>query len=130
MGVSSVYETAPLGPEQPDYLNAVVCAHTDLAPSDLLAAMQEIESELGRTRLIRWGPRTIDLDLLLYGDQVIDSEALKVPHPEMTKRPFVLVPLLEVEPDLALPSGQMLAAFAQRDSSGVRRFAPPEALIP
>jgi 2-amino-4-hydroxy-6-hydroxymethyldihydropteridine diphosphokinase len=128
--VSSVYETEPIGPDQPDYLNAAVAADTDLAPADLLAVMHEIESQLGRARPIRWGPRTIDLDLLLYGNQVIDTEHLKVPHPEITNRAFVLVPLLELKRDLELPSGQKLSAFCEKDPPGVRLFAAPSALMP
>jgi 2-amino-4-hydroxy-6-hydroxymethyldihydropteridine diphosphokinase len=129
VGVSSVYETEPVGPEQPDYLNAVVCADTDLAPEALLAAMQKVESKLGRTRMTRWGPRTIDLDLLLYGDQIIDSKDLKVPHPEITNRAFVLVPLLELQPGLNLPSGEALADFNRVETPGVRLFASPDALV-
>ncbi|HEX2258676.1 MAG TPA: 2-amino-4-hydroxy-6-hydroxymethyldihydropteridine diphosphokinase [Actinomycetota bacterium] len=129
VGVSSVYETEPVGPEQPDYLNAVVCADTDLAPEALLAAMQQIESKLGRTRMTRWGPRTIDLDLLLYGDQIINSKDLKVPHPEITNRAFVLVPLLELQPGLNLPSGEALADFNRVETPGVRLFASPDALV-
>lgn len=124
-----MYETEPIGPEQPDYLNAVVCADTDLAPADLLGVMQQIESELGRTRVVRWGPRIIDLDLLLYGNRSIDSKDLKVPHPEITSRAFVLVPLLELQPDLELPSGKALEDFCHLENPGVRLFAPPEALV-
>jgi 2-amino-4-hydroxy-6-hydroxymethyldihydropteridine diphosphokinase len=130
VSVSSVYETEPIGPKQPDYLNAVVSADTDLAPDDLLAVMQQIELELGRKRLIRWGPRTIDLDLLLYGDQVIDTEDLKVPHPEISNRAFVVVPLLELQPELGLPSGERLAGFCRGEPSGLRLFAPSSALSP
>lgn len=130
VSVSSVYETEPIGPEQPDYLNAVISADTDLAPDDLLAVMQQTELELGRKRLIRWGPRTIDLDLLLYGDQVIDTEDLKVPHPEITNRAFVVVPLLELQPELELPSGERLAGFCEGKRSGLRLFATSGALTP
>jgi 2-amino-4-hydroxy-6-hydroxymethyldihydropteridine diphosphokinase len=129
VGVSSVYETDPVGPEQPDFLNAAVGADTDLLPAELLAVMLQIEIELGRRRQIRWGPRTIDLDLLLYGNEVIDREHLKVPHPEITNRAFVLVPLLELKPDLELPSGEPLGAFCDPDPPGVRLFAPSRALL-
>lgn len=113
--VSSLYETAPVGgPEQRRYLNAVVVLDTDLSPRELLAHCLEIEREHGRERRERWGPRTLDLDILLYGDAVIAEADLSVPHPRMTERRFVLEPLLEAWPDAALPDGTPLADFRPR----------------
>lgn len=104
--VSTVYETAPVGgPAQPNYYNAVALLDTDLAPRTLLDGLLTIEQGMGRQRGERWGPRLIDLDVLLYGDFVIDEPDLIVPHPHMTERRFVLDPLLEVWPDAALPDG-------------------------
>jgi 2-amino-4-hydroxy-6-hydroxymethyldihydropteridine diphosphokinase len=119
--VSSVYETDPVGPPQDPFLNAVASLETVLAPHDLLVALKKIEADLGRIPRERWGPREIDLDLLLYGDETIDAPDLTVPHPEMTKRGFVLVPLVELAPDAHLPDGQILVGFLNAvDVSGVR----------
>ena len=123
-GVSSVYESDALGPPQPDYLNAVVSVSTSLSARELLEALKVIEAELGRQKTERWGPREIDLDLLLYGDEMLEEDGLTVPHPEMTKRSFVLMPLLEIAPGLDLPSGEPAAAFLERDPPGIRRFGP------
>lgn len=110
--VSSLYETTPIGgPPQDDYLNAVVLLDTELEPIELMDALLTIEADLGRVRAERFGPRTLDLDLLLYGDQVVDAPDLSVPHPRMTERRFVLEPLLEVCPGASLPDGRPLAAF-------------------
>ena len=101
---SSLYDTEPVGDvDQPNFLNAVAEVETDLAPMQLLWNLQLIEKRLGRERTRRWGPRVIDLDLLLYGDEVIEEETLRVPHPELTRRAFVLVPLVELEPLLVHP---------------------------
>lgn len=123
-GVSSVYESDALDPPQPDYLNAVVSVSTSLSARELLEALKAIEAELGRQHTQRWGPREIDLDLLLYGDEMLEEDGLTVPHPEMTKRSFVLMPLLEIAPGLDLPSGEPAAAFLERDPPGIRRFGP------
>lgn len=102
--VSSIYRTAPVGPvAQPDFLNAVCVLETSLPPADLLRATQEIERAMGRERGVRYGPRTIDLDLLDYEGQVLRSEALVLPHPELARRAFVLVPLAEVAPEWRHP---------------------------
>lgn len=102
--VSSIYETAPVGyTDQADFLNLVVCIATSLDPYGLLATCQEIENGLGRIRDIRWGPRTADLDILLYNNDNIEAEKLIVPHPRMGERAFVLVPLLEIAPALGHP---------------------------
>lgn len=109
--VSSFYQTKPVGSQnQPDYVNAVVGLTTDLSAQELLAVLLEIERLHGRVRdpNLRWGPRTLDLDLLLYGDAVIQEANLVVPHPELCKRVFVVYPLFEITPDLALPSGSSL----------------------
>ena len=104
IAISSIVETAPVGgPEQPDYLNAVVLADTLLAPLDLLAACQQIESDLGRRRAERWGPRTLDIDLIAYRDMMVSSSQLEVPHPRAAERAFVLAPWLELDPRATLP---------------------------
>ena len=102
---SRIYRSAPLGPaNQPDYINAVAALETRLPADTLLAALQAIESRHGRVRgPVRWGPRTLDLDLLLYGDAVIDAPDLQVPHPGLPERVFVLYPLNEIAPRLAVP---------------------------
>ncbi|WP_343583790.1 2-amino-4-hydroxy-6-hydroxymethyldihydropteridine diphosphokinase [Herbaspirillum sp.] len=100
---SSLYRTAPVDSSGDDYVNAVAQLATSLAPLDLLRALQQVELEHGRERPYRNAPRTLDLDVLLYGDLVVDSDALCVPHPRMAQRAFVLVPLLEIEPAIAIP---------------------------
>jgi 2-amino-4-hydroxy-6-hydroxymethyldihydropteridine diphosphokinase len=101
---SSVYETDPVGyTEQPSFLNQVVQVETTLDPETLLSALQRIEQALGRKREVRWGPRTIDIDILLYNDIRVQTEKLTLPHPRMKERTFVLVPLSEVAPSLMLP---------------------------
>ncbi len=112
VAVSSLYETAAIGgPDQSDYLNAAVVIDTDLSPRQLLDKCLEIERAAGRERRERWGPRTLDLDLLLYGDSTVTEDDLTVPHPRMVERRFVLEPLLEVWPDAALPDGTQLRSF-------------------
>jgi 2-amino-4-hydroxy-6-hydroxymethyldihydropteridine diphosphokinase len=113
---SSLYDTEPVGgPDQPDYLNAVAELDTELTPRQLLWNLMRIERRLGRVRSVRWGPRTIDLDLLLAGDSVIDEPDLQVPHPELTRRSFVLVPLVELDPLLRHPvSGESLLQILSR----------------
>jgi len=101
--VSSYYETAPIGgPEQPNYLNAVCIAESDLPASDLLALLHGVEKVLGRERFERWGPRTIDLDLIQYGGILSYAEELTLPHPRAHERRFVLEPWSEIEPDAIL----------------------------
>ena len=104
-GFSSLYRSAPMGPaDQPDYVNAVMAVDTTLEPLPLLDHLQAIETAHGRVRLgERWGPRTLDLDILVFGDQEIRTNLLQVPHSGMTEREFVLYPLMEVAPDLAVP---------------------------
>ena len=101
---SSLYDSEPVGEtEQPNFLNAVAELETELTARQLLWNLMLIERRLGRTRTRRWGPRTIDLDLLLLGQGVVDEPDLQVPHPELTRRSFVLVPLVELEPLLVHP---------------------------
>ena len=114
VAVSPVYETAPVGgPEQPDYLNAVVAVDTALSPHELLAAAQRLEAGEQRVRAEHWGPRTLDVDVLLVGDERVDEPDLVVPHPRMSERAFVLVPLADVAPDLVGPA--TLEALPDRD---------------
>lgn len=95
---SSLYRTKPWGKiDQPDFVNAVALLETQLAPHDLLRALKAIEKRLGRIESERWGPRAIDLDLLAYDDAIIDSQGLRVPHPQLRERAFVLVPLAEID---------------------------------
>ena len=107
MAVSSFYRTPPLGPQdQPDYLNAAVALETTLAPEALLDHTQRIELQQGRVRKAeRWGPRTLDLDIMLFGDEVINTERLTVPHYDMKNRGFMLWPLFEIAPELIFPDG-------------------------
>lgn len=107
---SSLYRSAPFGPiEQPDFVNAAVTVETRLAPRQLLDALQAIESDIGRQPAERWGPRRIDLDLLVYGDAMIDEQGLRIPHPGIAERNFVLLPLGEIAPDLVVPGLGRLA---------------------
>jgi 2-amino-4-hydroxy-6-hydroxymethyldihydropteridine diphosphokinase len=133
LAVSSAYESDPVGPvsDQPPFLNAVAEAATELAAPALLAALHRIEDSLGRTRTVRFGPRTCDLDLLLYGDEVSDDPALLLPHPRLTERRFVLDPLFELAPMLVLPDGRRLRDLreAVRDQV-VRRLEGPPLGVP
>ncbi|SDO08698.1 2-amino-4-hydroxy-6-hydroxymethyldihydropteridine diphosphokinase [Pseudomonas jinjuensis] len=110
-GVSPLYASDPLGPpDQPRYVNAVAALDTGLEPLQLLDALQKIELEQGRVRKDeRWGPRTLDLDILLFGERLIDEPRLRVPHYHMQARAFVLYPLADLAPDLRLADGRMLA---------------------
>lgn len=110
IATSKLYSSTPMGPQnQPDYINAVVAIETELTPIELLNCTQAIEQEQGRVRKDeRWGPRTLDLDIILYGNEVIDSERLTVPHYGMKEREFVLYPLAEIAPSLQLPDGTEL----------------------
>lgn len=110
---SRLYSSRAIGPEQPDYLNAVVLLETQLEPLALLDHLQRIEDQHQRKRVLRWGPRTLDLDLLLYGNQVINQERLQVPHPELRNRNFVLYPLADITPDLYLPDGTRLTELLE-----------------
>lgn len=127
---SRVWETEPVGPPQPRYLNAVLLIVTELEPPELLAACLRVESALGRVRRERWGPRTIDIDVLLFDERTIDEPELRVPHPRMHERAFVLAPLLELEPDPMLPGGRRVADVAPIDVAEVMPVAPPLAVVP
>jgi dihydroneopterin aldolase/2-amino-4-hydroxy-6-hydroxymethyldihydropteridine diphosphokinase len=123
--VSPVVETDPVGgPVQPDYLNAVVLVRTSLTPRELLTAAQQIEFGHGRERTIRWGPRTLDIDLIRYGELLSADPVLELPHPRAAQRAFVLIPWLDADPAAWLPTTlgrqSVLALLAQIDGSGVR----------
>ena len=125
---SRVWETTPVGgPPQPDYLNAVIRIETDFSARDLLDIARRVESRLGRIRKERWGARTIDVDVLLYDEEEIDEPDLMVPHPRIMQRAFVLLPLLELEPDPVLPDGTRLKDV-RVDTDGVAPSAPPLAV--
>ena len=113
--LSTNHETDPVGgPEQPKYLNAIAIAETELDPRELLIIMLEIENRLGRKREVHWGPRTIDLDLIVFGDEVINSEVLVLPHPRAHERKFVLEPWLEIDPDAYIPGIGEIESILQR----------------
>lgn len=126
---SSLYRTAPVGIHgQPDFINAVAALETRLSPHALLAALMETEAHFGRRRDYPRAPRTIDLDLLLYDDEVIDSPRLCVPHPRMHLRAFVLAPLLEIAPDCTIPGrGKALAWLPACSTQPIARLAEPPA---
>lgn len=125
---SRVWETDPVGgPEQDDFLNVVLEVDIDLEPHDLLAACNRVETQLGRTRVVRWGPRTIDIDILLIDDLTIADANLTVPHPRMHQRAFVLLPLLELAPNPLLPNGLRLLDTSVPDQSA-HLYAPPLAM--
>ena len=104
MACSSLYRSAPVGgpPDQPDYVNAVAALDTALNPEELLAALQVLEIQQGRVRTVRWGPRTLDLDVLLYGSTIRNDSWLTLPHPRLQERAFVLYPLYDIAPDLTI----------------------------
>ncbi len=111
---SSLYRTAPRGgPPQPPYCNAVAVFSTAWTPFQVLGLLRRIEAQFGRTRRQRWGPRILDLDLLLFGDRIVRHPRLTVPHPRLTERQFVLEPLFELSPDLALPDGRTIRALRE-----------------
>ena len=122
---SSIYETRPVGiTDQPDFLNAVVAVETSLCPEALLELCLSVEKRLGRQRTIRWGPRVIDIDILLYDGIQVRTDNLIVPHPELAKRAFVLVPLAEIAPEAEVALGLSARdAAAEIDCEGVSRVA-------
>lgn len=124
---SSLYASPPMGPpEQPDFINAVARLRTALAPHELLAALQDLEATAGRVRTgQRWGPRPLDLDLLLWGQRVVADDRLILPHPGIAERAFVLLPMAELAPDLAIPGvGRVEDLLARIDAGDVRALAP------
>ena len=128
--VSSIYESKPVGYlDQPDFLNLVFEAETELLPLDLLDSCQTIEQELGRVRTIRFGPRTLDVDIVLYGVESIDEERLTVPHPRMQERSFVLLPLQELNPEYVVPEwnktvNELVAELPAKDLEEIWKYAP------
>jgi 2-amino-4-hydroxy-6-hydroxymethyldihydropteridine diphosphokinase len=120
--VSAVYETDPVGgPEQDRYLNAVVLGRTELAPTELLAATQAVEQRWHRVREVRWGPRTLDIDIIVIDDLVLETDDLVLPHPRAHERGFVLVPWCEVDPGAVLTGfGAVAELVGQVDVTGVR----------
>lgn len=125
---SSWYQTKAVGPPQPDYLNGCVLLHVQLTPQLLLETLLGIEAKFGRVRRERWGPRSLDLDLLLYDELILDTPTLQLPHPRMRERAFVLVPLAEIAPNWVEPvSGLAIAELVQAvDCSGVHRLIKTE----
>jgi 2-amino-4-hydroxy-6-hydroxymethyldihydropteridine diphosphokinase len=127
---SRVWATAPLGgpTDQPEFLNVVVEVDPgSLEPTDVLAAANAVEAELGRVRKVRWGPRTIDIDVLLWDDLRSDDPALTLPHPRMHERAFVVLPLLDLDPDPRLPDGRRLVELPA-PAGEARPYAPPLAV--
>ncbi len=123
---SSLYRTPPWGKlDQPPFLNAALRVATDLAPHALLARCLAVETELGRVRAERWGPRLIDIDILTMDDQVVADERLTLPHPHLLARAFVLVPLLEIAPDLRVGGQSVRDALARLDLAGIERVERP-----
>jgi 2-amino-4-hydroxy-6-hydroxymethyldihydropteridine diphosphokinase len=118
---SSLYKSPPMGPQdQPDYINAVVEIETTLSAHELLDKLQDIEQQHGRLRQRHWGERTLDLDLLIYGDSQIDDQRLQVPHPGIAQRAFVLYPLAEIAPELVIPGlGQTNTLLKQCPADGL-----------
>jgi len=121
---SSLYSSPPMGPQdQPDYVNAVLEIETELSAHSLLDKLQGIEQEHGRIRKRHWGERTLDLDLLLFGDVVIDDDRLKVPHPGIAERAFVLYPLAEIAPELTIPKlGEVSTLKQQCPAAGLEKM--------
>jgi 2-amino-4-hydroxy-6-hydroxymethyldihydropteridine diphosphokinase len=126
---SSVYKTAPWGyTDQPEFLNQVIQAETDLAPGDLITFLKKLETDLGRQPSFRYGPRLIDIDILFYGELVTDGPDLVIPHPRLHERAFVLVPLAEIAPDLRHPKigKDVRELLEQLDPSGIEQHSSVE----
>jgi 2-amino-4-hydroxy-6-hydroxymethyldihydropteridine diphosphokinase len=123
VSASPVYETAPVGgPEQPDYLNAVLLTRTTVAPRDLLAELHEVEAAFDRVRLVRWGPRTLDIDIITYEGKQSNDPELTLPHPRAHERAFVLAPWHDVDQDAVLPGyGAVADLLAGAGNEGIRR---------
>ncbi len=131
LAISPVYQTAPVGgPPQPDYLNAVLAASTGLGPGELLEAAHGIEAEFGRIREVRFGPRTLDVDIISYSGEVSGDPVLTLPHPRAHERAFVLAPWLHIDPEATLPGwGPVRELLAGLDIGGIRR-QPGMVLLP
>ena len=125
--LSSYYQSKPHGPQdQPDYINAVASFTVSLLPEALLDCLQAIENEHGRTRTgFQWSARTLDLDILLFGNHKINTERLTVPHPWMTRREFVLYPIYEIAPELSLPDGSLLKGYLDQISDETLQVLKP-----
>jgi 2-amino-4-hydroxy-6-hydroxymethyldihydropteridine diphosphokinase len=119
---SSWYQTAPIGPEQPDYINGCALLEVDLEPLQLLKTLLKIEDQFGRVRQERWGARTLDLDLILYGNLILNTPDLIIPHPRMNERAFVLIPLGEIAPNLIDPQSNLtiFQLLEKVDKTGVK----------
>ena len=128
IAMSSLYKSPPMGPkDQPDYINAVVALETSLSPNDLLSQLQGIEQQHGRVRQRHWGERTLDLDILLYGDEQINEPHLHVPHKGIAERAFVLYPLAEIAPNLLIPKfGHITELLASCPKDGLERLEKNE----
>ena len=131
VAASPVYETAPVGgPRQPDYLNAVLLAQTTLAPRDLLAELHTVEAAFDRVRLIRWGPRTLDIDIITYEGRLSDDPELTLPHPRAHERAFVLAPWHDVDEAATLPGhGAVAGLLAAAGNEGIKRSVQ-ELIVP
>jgi len=133
LAVSSLYESDPVGPQdQPKFTNAVVKVETDLSPFDLLDHPMAVEREIGRKKTRRWGPRVIDIDIIFYGDLVISTDSLVIPHPRAHERRFVLEPLLEIDPAAWHPAKNMAVrdiCSGLGDSQAVSKTDGPEVLL-
>ena len=132
VAVSPVYETAPFGgPAQPDYLNAVLVAATSLPPRAVLDRARAAEAGLGRVRGPRWGPRTLDVDVIVYGDEISDDPELTLPHPRAHERAFVLAPWHDVDPGAAIPGrGRIADLLAAVGTAGVRLWPDAKLRLP
>lgn len=125
LATSPRYASRPVGPQdQPDFVNAVACVSTRLSPLALLDQLQALEQRQRRQRLRHWGPRTLDLDLLLYDEQTLDLPRLKLPHPAMHQRAFVLVPLADIAPATILGGTRLSDLLAHVEHDGLRQLAP------
>lgn len=124
LNTSALYRSPPMGPaDQPDYINAVSLLETALSADVLLSALQAIEYAQGRTRTQRWGPRTLDLDILLYGEKIIKQDRLTIPHPGLHERGFVLYPLQDINPDLVIPEyGPVQLLIQSCNAAGLERL--------
>lgn len=124
--ISPWYRSHAIGPgDQPDYVNGVALLHTRLSPTELFRHLQAIEAAQGRERRVRWAARTLDLDILLYGDQVIATDQLQIPHPRLSERNFVIYPLADISPELLLPGGTSIRSLLARCSTqGLEKIEP------